>query len=477
MNNKRWLVLFLIFLADCFFSFFQHLNMALDGDMSAIILPAEWYSEVLKSPFGFNAILNGETYGGTNRFFSHWLMSKYFKCLPLVIQSFTSPVNSLYISCALFKTIIQICLTITLAKYIYVATKNKNHHLILICCFLFPFFQTNGFHTQMGIVDKSITYVFFYAFPLLLTLIWFYPFFKTIFTRRKTMSYYNYFYLVPLAFIICFSGPLVQPVIFLVCPASLLYLFVQNFRLNKSALPHRILFSMRQIPKHILFLFIFLISIALYSYYLGQFNVENVSNNTLSLIERYIKLIQGIFKILTIKIGWILIFFFTLINCFFLKKYGLFNTHHTLFKIFAAIVIFSILYLMLLPLGGFRFYRPYIVRYDTFMPISIALICFFILSCCYVFEVLKERKQVYIGMLLAVLVVFQFADKFERGSNKCEKRMLNELTTAGKTEIRLSESCSVLSWKTIKNPGESRINAEMLYIWNVTDKPVLYYHK
>jgi len=477
MGKYKYIILFSLLLGDGIFSFFQHVNMPLDGDMSAIILPAEWYSQVLESPLGFSALIEGKTYGGSNRFFSHWSMSKYFKTIPFIIQKFTDPIDSLYIACAIFKILVQLGLITVLAFYISSTLENQFTHILLICCLLFPFFQANGFYSQIGIIDQSITYVFFYAFPILLTLIWFYPFYKNYFVYKDgNINFKNWFYLVPLAFIICFSGPLVQPVIFLVCPFSLLYLFIKNWQHTKTTGLKRIIQSTNQIPKPLLIAFSGVTLIALFSYYIGTFNVENISNNTLALSERYLKLGKGLFKYVSLKMALFILLPLIIFNIVVLIKYNLFSSRHSLFKIFIAICIFTVLYLLLLPLGGYRVYRPDIIRYDTFMPIGIAIISYAVLTSCFVSNILKQRKKAYVILLFVTLLIFQFADKIKTGSNNCEKKMLYEIAATEATEVKLTENCRVLGWFSFKKPGESRINAEMLYFWKVTDKRVLYYH-
>lgn len=476
-KKYQFVLLLLLFIADNIFSFFQYLNLPLDGDMSAIILPAEWYSKVLESPLGLKAIVGGETYGGSNRFFSHWAMSKYFKTIPLLIQNFTNPIDSLYISCALFKIVIQLGLIFILAAYIKNTLEFKLNFLLVVCL-LFPFFQAHGFYIQMGIIDQSITYVFFYAFPLLLTLIWSFPFYTYLFVKKKnTFPKWHWLYLIPLMLIICFSGPLVQPIIFLVCPLTLLFWVLINWQSDNKEGWGKLVSSISRIPKTLVYAFISITLIALYAYYIGTFNVENISNNTLALSERYIKLAKGLIKIFTLKLGLPILITVILLNIFILKKLNLFNFRHPAFTLFMAIIIFSILYVLLLPFGGYRAYRPYIIRYDTLLPITICLVSYLVLTSCYVMSLLPKRKKNYLVGLIAILLVFQLFDKFKSDPNNCEKKMLKEIANSNASEISLSENCRVVGWHAFKNPNESIINAEMLYFWNVTNKKVLYYHK
>src|SRR5690349_3582624 len=93
----RFLLIVFLFL-DTFFSFVQHYQKSLDGDVATIVLG---YPEVMHDPFGMKVLMDNAVYGGTNRFFAHWNMSTYFKTIPLIIQQFSNPVDSIYLSCAL----------------------------------------------------------------------------------------------------------------------------------------------------------------------------------------------------------------------------------------------------------------------------------------------------------------------------------------------------------------------------------------
>lgn len=110
-------------LVDMGYSFLQHYHNVLDGDMPGIILPAEWYSEVLDDPFAIGVLLDGKEYAAPNRFFCHWSMSKYFKSMPILLQNVVDPINSVYLSCAIIKTGVQFFLIWIIAS---VASGVKN---------------------------------------------------------------------------------------------------------------------------------------------------------------------------------------------------------------------------------------------------------------------------------------------------------------------------------------------------------------
>ena len=43
--------------------------------------------------------------------------------------------------------------------------------------------------------------------------------------------------------------------------------------------------------------------------------------------------------------------------------------------------------------------------------------------------------------------------------------------------IVLENDCSVVGWFPIYTPEESKDYGELLYLWNITDKPKLYYNR
>lgn len=70
--------LFILFIIDIVFSFYQYYYIPLDGDMAAIIVPASQFQKMMQDPFGMQALINHEMYMGSNRFFAHWTMKLYF---------------------------------------------------------------------------------------------------------------------------------------------------------------------------------------------------------------------------------------------------------------------------------------------------------------------------------------------------------------------------------------------------------------
>ena len=140
--------------------------MTLDGDMVQGILQKSNGWKIIEDPLGLKALLKNEVSPDLNRFIVPLSMSFYFKNVPLFLQNFVSPVDSIYLSCAIFKIFVQFLLICLLAFAISGFRKVFSKEFMVAALLITPLFQTCGFNRSMGIIDQSITYVFFYALPL-----------------------------------------------------------------------------------------------------------------------------------------------------------------------------------------------------------------------------------------------------------------------------------------------------------------------
>ena len=177
--NRRYLYyfLFLLLLADLTYSFLQHYSMPLDGDMAGGIVPAEDVNPVLKDPFGFSVITENAVYPNPNRFFAHWTYFTYFNQVPILLQRFVSPFDSIYLASAIAKILIQLLILTLLAFYLTGRQKIFNADFLIAAILIVPLFQTNGYRSYMGIIDPTITYTFFYALPCAIILLFYLPFY------------------------------------------------------------------------------------------------------------------------------------------------------------------------------------------------------------------------------------------------------------------------------------------------------------
>jgi len=480
-SKKRiiYLFLFLLLIADISYSFVQHLSMPLDGDMAGGLVPLKDGQKIFNDPLGFSTLTKGFAFPNPNRFFAHRIFYDYFKNVPILLQSITNPIESIYLSSAIAKTAIQILLILLITCYITASRNIFSGKFILVAALITPLFQTNGYQTYMGIIDPSITYTFFYALPFAFLMIFYLPFFNTSYYKFKFRK--NKFLLF-LLFIFCivlsFNGPILTGIILIV---SLLYLtreWINNFTKNQNLkVKQRILVTFHNIPKTHLFFFILISILSLYSLYLGS-NDPSFPKEIIPLTERYVRVISGLYYLLTQKIGLPLLLLTIVLNIILLKKY--FKTpESTKFLNFVNwIGVFAILYIILLPLGGYRNYRPNILRYDTIIPITIALIFIYGKSSSYLIQHLNANvKKFYIIFIIIISAIYTFADQADFNKNKCEKDSLITIAHSKDKIVVLKNNCNVISWRKITDPKESELNGELLKLWRVTKDKKLYYQE
>ncbi len=467
MKKKHVRLILIVFLfLDIVFSFIQHYNKSLDGDLASIVLG---YPEVMHDPFGMNVLLNHEVYGGTNRFFAHWTMSTYFKNAPALLQQFSTPVESIYLSCALAKTLIQAAIIYLLAFLITGEKKPGHFNFLLAAALITTLFQTNGYTGYMGIINSSITYTFFYSFWIMMQLV-----FVSLLRRLITNNSWNEIsslriaILVLLSIILALGGPLNAALTLL----GLFLLFIHELSRNFTA--ERSL-SIKKIPARLYAFMIPAIVISLYSVYLGRYNAENFFHN-ISLAERYALLPKGLLNLFTQKIGPPLLLLTVILNLFLLGKV---KNQFSISVLSQAkwIGIFIFIYVLILPLGGYREYRPNIIRSDTFLPVIICMIYLLGLSTLILINHTSRFRAAYCSFILLFAVIFISADSSLKKENICEKEALNKIAISKEKIIALDSDCNVLSWSKITDPGNSRLNGVLLKQWNVTNDVIVYFQK
>ena len=101
-----------------------------------------------------------------NRYFAHWTFFTYFNRVPILLQSFVEPIESVYLACTIAKLFIQILILSLLALYIAGKRKIVSIDFLIAAVLVIPLFQTNGYRSYMGIIDPSITYTFFMLYHL-----------------------------------------------------------------------------------------------------------------------------------------------------------------------------------------------------------------------------------------------------------------------------------------------------------------------
>ena len=447
----------------------------MDGDLCSHVLPSNDIKEILDDPFGVNTIINNNPHLNPNRSTAHWFFKEYFHKIPLLFQKIVSPIESLYYSSALAKITTHILLLYFLSFFILKARPKFNFELVIISLLLTPFFQAFGYHNYLGIIDTSITYTFFYAIPLMF-LLFFYSFiYRTIISKQKAkLTFFSKTIVTLLVISLPFSGAIIPPVILIVSGLIAIY----YYRVNETH-PYNLSFksiknTLNNIPTNIKVILISISVLSLYSLFLGTYNAGYQSGN-ISIIDRYARLPTGIYYQFTQKLAFPALFLYIAINLVIIKKYYYTEKGRKIISSSKWILIFSLIYLILMPLGGFREYRENILRYDSIMPITIGLIYLYGASSFYLLKSIKRKKTQYAVFLIAFFLIFTNADRSELNNSNNEKLALKEIQNSEKEIVVLKNNCSVLAWGTLYTPNESSTNADMMVKWNITSKRTLYY--
>ena len=406
--SKRiiYFLLCLLLLADLSYSFVQHLNQPLDGDMAWNIVPSNEVKPIFDNPLGTDVIVKNLRYPNPNRFFCHWSMKEYFLNVPLFLQKFAEPIDSIYLSCAIAKIIIQIILIFFLTVAITGTLNLFKMDFLIVAVLITPLFQTNGFRDYMGIIDQSPSYTFFYALPCAFLLIYFSPFILQYYHNKKLSAQIliNIFW-IPFALIISLSGPL-NPGIVLIFALFVFFKKIKNsfFQFNQLGFFKKIGNSILSIPKGYWFYLLPISLFSLYSLYIGHFNSYNV---IIPLSKLYSRLPEGVYYQFTQKLGFPILLGSLLFNAIIIFKNLNTIEGEKILKTFKWVGIFAFLYIVLLPFGGYRIYRPNVLRYDTIMPITLSLIFIFGISTFFILKTTSNKQKTwYVPIVAVILVIF-----------------------------------------------------------------------
>ena len=474
--NKKYIYYFLFaaILTDVTYSFLQHYSMPLDGDMAGGIVPSDDVKRILKDPFGISVITENAIYPNPNRYFAHWAFYTFFNNAPQLIQNFVTPIDSVYISAAIAKTCIQLLIIVLLALYIIGRKNLFNSDFLIATTLLVPLFQTNGYKSYMGIIDPSITYTFFYALPCALLLLFYLPFFFDSYygmTLMKKPILKTFVFI--LAIIVVFNGALNPGIILTI---TILLIANAFFKTDTNLLLYKRVFQIfTNVPKTILFCTVFVSLLSLYAIYIGT-NNSIFLGETISLAERYSRIPKGLMNIVTQKMAIPIFLLIISINIYLLRRNIVNEEINRSLRLFSWIGLFSLLYIIFLPLGGYKDYRPYILRYDTIMPITIGLIFIYAKSS---FQLLKlfegKRKNSYILLIALTTIIFSYADKPEFNKNKCEEIALEKISKSNTKIVYIENDCTILSWTKILDSEKSTLNGQLLQIWNIANESKQYY--
>ena len=343
----------------------------------------------------------------------------YFNNVPIYLQSIVSPIDSAYLSCAILKILTQLLLIYLFYAYIKGKRKIDFKDFILISIISIPFFQTYGYQATIGIINAPITYFCFYSLIPVLFLVPFTPFFFKIFHENNT----NFSLLLKITitstfFILSLTSSLVPSISMIVCP---LILFSAWQKLEGT-----ITQKVVKLLKSDYLLLIILLFFSTFSFYIGTFNSENFGE-TIPITERYKRIPKGLFFLFTVKLGLSLLILMLFINTQVIKKHLINQESTKILKTIKWIAAIAIIYILLLPLGGYRIYRPNIVGKDVLTPIIILLIFGYVMTTYHIVNSSFKHKKSYIGTIILISIIYTAPDFSDYRDYKCERDAFEQI--------------------------------------------------
>ena len=473
---RRVLYIFCVvaILGDTIYSYVQHYNEPLDGDMGESVLPLDYIQTLYHDPFGVKMLIDNEPHAAPNRYFSHHLMYDIYRTLPFALQRFTDPIHSIYHTNAICKTVMQLLLVLLLSGIACGGFRFKKLRFVITCLFFCAIMQTQGFTRSIGLISPSITYSFFYALPLIFLILYLLPFiFKEFYNcdlirNKYLLILYSALFLV----LSCFSGA-INTAVSLVATLTLLMRYFYNFHRQNGSLRK----SLASMPKHYYGFLLPLGILSLYSLFISTFNT--MWSDAITLGERYALLPKGFMNMfISGNGGFGLLFVLTTAN-YLIIRYMSYGEGKAKLSLFHWILVFSAIYIIFLPFGGYRPYRPLIIRYDSVLPVSCLFIFYYVYSSVFLlarpFKKAKMRLPYQIWTL-SVIIFFFLYDTPRTSRNDMEMAAMREIALSENDIVPLTcERSRVVSWKAPSTPDESETAGRLLYLWKVTDKEKLFY--
>lgn len=463
MSRKLVALIAILLLTDVMYSAWQYYHGTLDGDMASIVLPAERYRQILEDPFGVSIIRDDAHYGGANRYFAHAFMAAWFRTVPFAFQWVVSPLTSVYLSCALLNILTQVWLIWLLAVYATGSLRIRSKKFLLAALLVTPFFQTTGYGTAMNIIEIAPTYVFFYALGFALLLTFFLPLYLA-WCRDERPSGLSLTLLGLGAVVVAFHGPLNVPVLLLAIAGAgcwQAWAILNRRRTGPATGP-------RMLPRGVIALALWCLALCAYSLYIGRNNAENFWNDTVSLADRYRRLPHGIYAFFIGVDGCLILLALVLLNAGLLLRFRHESHAAKLLRLLGWLTLFCSAYLLLVPFGGYRPYRPDIFKKDIGIPVLMALMLFWAVSASWLLQRLRMTPQrIYAGAAAVALVVLTTEDKPNHGRNYSQKQAIFKLRDQPGPLVVLPADCRVLTWELVLKPEDSKISVDMLRYWNV----------
>ncbi len=389
--NYRRLLLVLIGILLLGFDFYQNFINQTDGDLSRVLTEID---EIRLADFKIHGIL-----------LPYYLLIHKLYWIIFDVVSFCTddPVDSIYITIALFKSTYVPLLFLTMLNLLKLRANfldlNLNLKLIILCIILI-YNQNFGFNRSLGIVNHS--FIYFCSYALAVSLL-FYSI--TVYLVKKSVTS------VIFVFVFGLFGSLnpIIPMGLVICAFLVLFIKGENI--------------WHLVRKHKFFLLVSLILVLLKIGSAVYLEVENITCRALMpLIQRYNLLFSEGLDNFFLSMGFFVLFFYVLIQ-FFLRNRCKSELPR---QEFLFLVIFFIGYISVLPLFGYKPYRPYIIKSDIMTPclMLLHLLIIFFMITGYSQENLKMRGLLINGTSIILLIVFGYKDRVVSNSTMNRERYL-----------------------------------------------------
>ncbi len=394
----------------------------LEGDLPAIALPAPSYNEVLSSPFATSVLLDQARYPGTNRFFAYASLKLWFDHVPRWVP--VSRELALYLSSALLKLLALGLLCLGAMLLLTPRATGATSFGVYLTVYLGMMVSSGEEMHYLNWIDPSITYAWFYAGHLGLCLVM-----AALIVRHfhKVWAVSAIAVATPM---LALGGPLNAPVLLFLALGMVLYQRLSG----ASTRGERLAWWGTAL---------WIAGWASYSWYVGRFNSENFWAS-LPLAERYARLWHGIGLLLKGPwISWILLSLPFGIYAYWKK--AVFSRQE---RIVLLLCVGAMgLWLFLLPVGGYREYRPWIVRRDTLLPLHIvwAVLILLVLQKIWTREALR-LKVVFVIWMAVILGPRQMRDWIHQPDATAEQAQLHLLLTAETVCPELPRTTPLMDW-------------------------------
>lgn len=440
-RHRVLLLILLLFLgSDLLLSAYHYYNLPFDGDLTKIGGPFRWYEEVMKDPFGIAAVTEGTKYSGAGRYMCHaWTVFWCNEVFPLIRAAVGDPVVAIYLLSSGIAMLVHLFFLLMAWLYVRVTESINGLYTLFTLCFATVFIQYGSFYHSIGIIDRSPSYIFFYALQLLFFSLYLLPFYRAYQRQTLRFSVLQHVLLALGAVYLAFSSVLTQPVYFV-----MLFLAGAAFLLSPRNDRWRRFLLHRHILPHLLWMLL----LCAYAFYVSKFNNENTLHTTIW--ERYRLLAKGVYYLFTYDRALPWMSALTVLNFALIHRFAEPLHQKRLKGLFLAVLAFGVVYTGLLPLGGYRSYRPYIVRYDTFMPVTLAWIMALSVSTLHLLHMLPQvRVKKYLVAVLVFMGIFSWYDRdLEKDANACQQEVLYYLHRQTDTLIEMPRHCNVGTWYT-----------------------------